>query len=83
MCVKTSTNTDKNVCKFKNSNTECKFYEVDNNGKLTESATGLRCDNDGLTDDKQICDFIDEDQTKCQPRPKVCSDYTTNCETTS
>ena len=82
-CVKTSTNTDKNVCKFKNGNTECKFYEVNTNCKLTESTGVLSCDNDGLTDDKQKCAFIDNDQTKCQPRATVCSDYTTNCESTS
>ena len=44
----------------------------------------MNCENDGLTDDNQIWDFIDDDdQTKCQPRAKVCSDYTTDCESTS
>ena len=43
----------------------------------------MSCDNDGLTDDKQICAFIDVDQTNCRPRARVCIDYTTDCESTS
>lgn len=78
-CVKRSTESNKNECRFNWQKTKCIFYQVDSQCKLDE--TNPYCQDGTLSDDNKKCDFQDDAKTKCQPRAKECSEFLPgNCE---
>lgn len=62
---------DKNECRYDEFKTKCILYQVNTNCKLN----GVLCEDDGLEDQNQICDFTNEEKTICRPRTKKCKDY--------
>lgn len=82
-----SPDTTKKTCIFNEAYSKCQYYEAGAYCKLS-GTTSLTCvDNtvdgdDKLTDDKLICDFDEDTETKCNTRKKECSDYkiSASCE---
>ena len=77
-CVKSSSSdTSKNACLFNYGKTKCQFYAVDSKCKVTQDTTTyvVTCENEGLTDNKQKCEFGEETNTICNPINKECKEF--------
>ena len=78
-----NTNSDTNKCHFNSTYTGCVFYEVEQKCVLAESNGEVTCsDGTGLADN-EICDFTVKSNInkKCEPRAKICNDYSSDAKT--